>query len=401
MKIGFVCNTNNYPFALALAMRRQGADAVAIIDSLSPLHRPEFRFPAEDIGYGEWVIDLAPLRLWDAVFPTPRHRTAQRVLRGCDAIVATGVGIGLAAQLGKPLFAIAAGSDLDVMADEEHLRTLTMAAGGTLSERMSGLAKAWFLRRLAPWQQLGFSSAVGVEYTLPGLLPHGDALLDRFGVAPARRHAFMLVDLEKVKRRPLPQNRRLRVLGMARLQWVKPFPPGFTVLDDKANNNLLIGIAQYRQRRRAHLELRLPRKGQHVAQTERLVHELGLQDIVTWLPEMGQKEFSEEVAAADIVVDTLGEGTIGMGAREAMALGRPVIANGKPEIFAGHLGEPLPVAQARSPAEVAAQLEALDQREARQQLADRARAFAERYFSAERAAATILSLFDDELARRR
>jgi glycosyltransferase involved in cell wall biosynthesis len=80
-----------------------------------------------------------------------------------------------------------------------------------------------------------------------------------------------------------------------------------------------------------------------------------------------------------------------MAGLEAMATGRPLIANGRPEIVDSFLGEKLPICQATTPQEVSEQLQRLlrDQAE-RARLGRESRAFVETRLSSEQAARTCL-----------
>ena len=72
-----------------------------------------------------------------------------------------------------------------------------------------------------------------------------------------------------------------------------------------------------------------------------------------------QKEVWEQYQLSDICFDQFGSSFVAMSGLEAMATGRPVIANGRPEIFEPFVGAPSPLCQASTPAEVCSQLERL------------------------------------------
>jgi glycosyltransferase involved in cell wall biosynthesis len=129
------------------------------------------------------------------------------------------------------------------------------------------------------------------------------------------------------------------------------------------------------------------KKGRNVEETMRLVEEEGISDRVTWLGEMTQKGVLEEYAKADIVFDQLGNAVLGMGGVDAMATGRPVIANTRPEIMNRVFGAPLPICQASNPEEVCAQLMRLvPDPDERERVGRASREFAEEHFSPEGAA---------------
>jgi glycosyltransferase involved in cell wall biosynthesis len=89
---------------------------------------------------------------------------------------------------------------------------------------------------------------------------------------------------------------------------------------------------------------------------------------------------------------------VAMAGLDAMATGRPLIANARPEIGAEALDAPSPVCQARTPAEVAAQLQRLvfDAKE-RERVGNASRAYVERHFSAEGAARRLLERLEKAL----
>ena len=128
-----------------------------------------------------------------------------------------------------------------------------------------------------------------------------------------------------------------------------------------------------------------------MGETVRLVEEEGIASQVTWADEMTQQEVLKEYRSADIVFDQLGKGMISMGCLDAMATGRPVIANGRPGIVETLVGAPAPVCQAETPEEVCAQLLRLvPDRAERERVGFLSRRYVETYFSADRAAKTCL-----------
>ena len=117
----------------------------------------------------------------------------------------------------------------------------------------------------------------------------------------------------------------------------------------------------------------------------------GLAANVTWLEELDQITLYEEYKNADIVSEHFGKGSIGMGALDAMAVGRPVIANSSPEIFARALGEPPPICHATTAEEVRGQLVRLAvDRNLREAIGKQSRSYVEKYCTPERAARIVL-----------
>lgn len=395
MKIGFLGNTNNYPFALAAALRALGHEIVFVVDRAEALHRPESVDPTLRAAYGEWLHDVAPMRVRDAMLPTATNRRVRALLRDADALVLNGAGPSFWTALGKPAVVILTGSDLDLYGDARALRSVVTDAAGNAVVGLQRLLRYPFVARFGRLQRAGIAAALAVEYAFPGMLPHGDGLLRQLGVTHDRRRCYMLTDLAALQPRPAPDNRVLRLFSATRLTWVKPMPRGTSVLDAKGTDVMLRGIARWLAQSRRTIEVRIVKKGLHVAETLDYARSLRLDRHITWLEEMPLRALHEEFAAADIVLDHFGAGSIGVAARDALALARPVVANVKPEVFRKNLAEEIPVLQAASEEEIAAQLERLAADPAlRVQVGLAGRGFAERHFNPAAAARDVVATFE-------
>lgn len=398
MRVAFLGNANNYPLALACALRDLGHDVVFLVDQTTPLNRPESRHKTLRNSYCDWLHDVSPLRARDIVLPTVRHVRIKRLLRSADALVLNGYGPAFWPAVRKPAVVILTGSDLEIYANRSTL--LAFLA----SSRASGLAgvrdrvRHSFIARIAALQRAGISGAAAVEYSFPGMLPDGDTLLAELGIEAARRRCYFLTDLDLLRATPPPNNRVLRIFSATRLNWVQPMPAGSSALDAKGTDVMLRGVAQFRARTAIPFELRLVNKGLHIKESHAYAKVLGLEDCTTWLDEMPLQDIYAEFTAADVVLDHFGGGSIGVAARDAMAMGRPVIANAKPEIFRKYLRAEIPILQAASEEDLAAHLEALANDGAlRERLAVEGRKFAEAHFSPHAAARDVITTLGSAL----
>jgi len=160
---------------------------------------------------------------------------------------------------------------------------------------------------------------------------------------------------------------------------------------------MLEGLRMFIARSHRPVQIRLISMGADAEAAERYVEELGLAPYVFWHPQLTQAEFIDEMAQADVVLENFGrDGCIGMAGRDAIAMGIPVIASGRSDVFERALGELLPIYEALSPEEICARLEEVvsnDESVARK--AVQARAFAERWFSARRAAKCCVEAFEE------
>lgn len=395
MKIGFFGNTNNYPFMLALALRRLGHEVEFIVERSEPLHRPEFKYHDIPYPYPKWVHDLSVVRSRDLAYASRKRMNILRILRGCDAVILNGLGPSLSADVNRPAFVLLTGGDLDHFGDPKNIDYLIntyFRNSNALSSYLLRPLLRPMIQRLIGMQRTGIRGAVAVSYFARGLVQAGDRVLDDIGVADNRRAFILMTDVETIRNAPhLHKNMPVRIFCLARLNWKRPIPIGMIELDYKGSDIMIRGLGGFVRKTGIPLDIRLVRKGVHVRETERLVLEEGLASCVTWLDEMSPLDVLAEYRAADIIFDQLDNSIVGLGGLDAMATGRPLIANARPEITDRYVREPSPVCQARTPEEVCMQLERLvpDPQE-RERVGRLSRKYVERFFSSERAAQIVL-----------
>jgi glycosyltransferase involved in cell wall biosynthesis len=404
LKIGFLGNANNYPFMLARAMRKLGHDVEFIVSGNSPLDRPENRYPEYRSGYPKWLHEVEipnPLDWIGTDYQGQRQR-AGKILSGCDCIILNQLAPSLASSLKKPAIVLLTGTDLVIYGD---YRTATFQAEQVVSRtRMRRWARSQLtrlkFRTLIKRQRLGIRNAVCVSFFSRGVSIEGDTLLDGIGVTDDRRVYLMMTEVDLLAPTFPPEHLVTRVFCGFRHNWVRPVPRGSCEIDYKGSDIMVKGLGLFFRRTAAKLDLRLVRKGMHVKETAALIEQEGISDQATWLDELDQIAYLDECRQADIVFDQLGKSTFGMVTLDAMALGRPVIANGRPEIFGNNVEMNPPICQAASPEEVADQLERLvSSRDERLRIGKRSREFVERYFSPEHAAKVCLDRFTAALGK--
>lgn len=374
---------------IARALRRMGHEVLFIVNDRDRLHRPEFRYPDITYPYPEWIEEI--IMYPDVIYalPTPSRRRIVERLRSCDAVIVNCGAPAVIPMVGRPAIAVLTGTDLQVFAD---YRTLAQAT--KVNKRPSFLwsgIKHLLYRRLIPQQRAGIAAAVAVNYLAKGLFPEDDDLLEQIGITDDRRLTFMMTDFELIQQQPPPRNAITRVLCATRLTWKQPKPPGSFDMDFKGSDIMIRGLAQFWRETDLPLDVCIVKKGLHVAETLALAEAEGIAHRITWLEEMTQREVQKEIGMADIVIEQLGQAVVGMVGLDAMATGRPVIANCRPEIFEPLIGEPSPICQARTPVDVCAQLLRLaaDPQE-RARVGERSREYVWKHFSAQRAASLCL-----------
>lgn len=402
MKIGFLGNANNGSFMVARQIRKLGHEVVFIVDSNSALNRPEGRYREVTLPYPDWIVDCSPMDIWGVDRSSMRIDRAIKLLRGCDAVVLNEFALALGGRIGRPLFALLTGTDIEVLADLRY----PAFASGYVSGPFTDLflhPRTWVARqrrrvfkhrlvRLVRAQRDAIRDASGFHYFPKGMLPNAERLFSEIGVDDSRRVFSLPAEIERYAYAPYPNNTKLRLFNVSRLQWRARSNAFGSELDNKGSDVLIRGLGLLVREDLIPIEVRLVRKGVDLEATQQLIDQEGISACVTWLDPMDQNALYDEYMNADIVSDHFGRGSIGMGAIDAMAVGRPVLANGSPAIFAAALGKAPPICHATTPEEVRDQLFRLSiDRGLRESIGKQSREYVEEYCDPMLVARSILS----------
>lgn len=382
MKVGFFGNTNNYQLLLAEAMRRRGHEVLFVLHRKESLHRPESRDPQAYGRLPAWMLDASDCSEWDFITLQPATGPVLDQLATCDALVVNDLGPSLLPLLDRPAITFLTGSDLSYYC---RLDLPDLRLGGSGSEYRASAAGRAHRRQLEDFverQRQGLEQSAGVNWALPGLFPEQDQLLASCGVPRERVFNLQMADLDRIAVTEPPDNEVLRVFCGSRLTWKLPVEQGRSPLDYKGTDVLIRGVREFWRSTGRRVELCLVRKGLHVAEAEALAAEEGIADQVVWLDEMPLQDLWQQFQRSDVVAEQLGPGIISMVALDAMACGRPVIGNARPEVPTIWTSPGSPVCQAATPLEVCDWLRRLAGDPAlRRRLAREGRAFVEQYFS--------------------
>lgn len=391
LSIAIFGNTNNYPLLLAQGLRELGHSVRLMLNRKELLHRPEARYPEWVTAYPDWVVDCSNLSDDDIAFETPAIEHAiHHLTHKVDLVILNDVGPALAGYLKTPHAVVLTGSDLAYYANFESIEMRTRMWDPEFKRCLQGRR---YLRRMADLvarQRDGILGAEVVCYGQRGLVPSGDRILDSIGVRDERRLMLHFSNTIDLKAHPVAENDKLVILCGSRLVFRPHDNPALSAMDFKGTDILLKGFALYCHQG-GNGELRLPRKGQDLQAAVDLIAGLAIAERVRWLDEMPLVRFYDEMVAADVVCDQFGSSFPGMVTTDAYALGRPVMAKLRPEIFSRRFPEPLPGFNAETPEQIADHLMTMEKN--RNVLADmgrKSRAYAEAYLSPEGMAKQLL-----------
>ncbi len=362
MKIGFLGNTNNYPFIIASQMRAMGSEVVLFVDAPANewLNRPEQYTNEIAYPYPSWIKEKLSLRKsLNTHFPNIFEKDVIKELNTCDAVILNDYGHRFKNYIKPsiPSISMFSGSDLEMMTDYDKAMNVRLT-----SPKLKMIPI--FLRKMyARFSVNQLRSAVAkaslISYFPEGLVPEGDALLKEiFGDKPFKRFSHLHVVTEGYKYHLPIGNPVFRIFSFTRFMWKTPFPPGRSIFENKGNDIMIKGIALFLKNYDKPLDIHLIEKGLHINESKALIDELGLSHLVTWHKEMPFKELQSYIIQADVVFEQLGTHFIS-GGFYAMLLGRPLIGNARPEIFDSIAGEPTPVCHATTPEEVCQWLQKL------------------------------------------
>lgn len=394
MKIGFLGNTNNYPFMLAMGLKKLGHEVQFVVTSKDMLHRPEAMDEAFVETYPDWMLDVAPYKFMIYPLLFWKRRKIVNHFKDCDFLVLNCEGPAHLHLIDKPAFIAITGSDLSWLAD---YKTVDLVKKGITRfprffvKFVYGLIYKHFIR----WQRDGFRQAFAVNYFPPGVLPAGEELLKELGITADQRSSFMLSNTLYLKREPDPKNETVTLFSGTRISYDADPDSPLDALDNKRSDVMIKGAAMFIKETGIPLKIGLVKKGPNVGDLIKLIEDEGITEHVDWADQMPLTDLWQRMRAADIVVEQLGDSIISMAGLDAMALGRPVIGNHRPEILNDLHDVESPVCQAKTPEEVCAQLKRLvPDAKKRSKIGDASRAYVEAVFSAQHAVKIILSQYE-------
>lgn len=395
LSIAIFGNTNNYPLLLAQGLRALGHNARLVINRKEILHRPEARYPEWKGAYPDWIFDCSDVTDDDIAYQTPAiDQAVHHLTHNVDLVILNDTGPALAGHLRSPHVVVLTGSDLAYYASFESLQMRTSMWDPEFKRSLQGRRYLSHFADFVARQRDGILGAEIICYGQRGLIPAGDQLLDEIGVQDQRRLMLYFSNTIDLQSTPPPQNPRLTILCGSRVVYRPKQHPELGEIDFKGTDVLIKGFALYVKNGGQGI-LRLPRKGQDLNEAILLIDRLGISENIDWIDELPLSSFYHEMAAADLVCDQFATSFPGMVTTDAYALGRPVIANFRNEIFEQLFPAPLPGFHADSPEQIFEHLSRLEiDRNLVSTMGKHSRIYAEQFLSPKKMAEQLIACME-------
>ena len=354
MKIVFLGNMNNLPYYIAKGLKEKGFDISFIVDAEKNflLDRPESWDNTITGNYPNWIIEKplsTTMRTFKFAFPQLSFKKRIQYLNGFDVIVLNGNWISLGGFLRKEkcIINIFAGYDLDVLADFKQINNFHYSlrhSGGFINKIIPFFMADRLFKRLIHFQQEGIRRAGLVNYYATGINPDSDKLLNEIKAGQVfNRLELRGFDCDKFSyKEPRHEKKQFVILNITRFFYLN------NRNSNKRNDIMIKGIGNFLKANKINageVEIIFFNKGEDLAAAKLLCDEHGLTPFIKWKPQVSVEELNNYFEYCDVAFDQLGVQWIGAGLF-SMLTGKPLIANGRPEVFEKITNEKSPVCQA-------------------------------------------------------
>lgn len=352
---------NNLPFYFASEFKARGYDVTFITDAppQNLLDRPESWKTELKNAYPEWIKEMIlpdNFKAFKFCAPLIYLNKYIRLVNQYDIIFLNGFWISLAKYVKpeKQVVAIFAGYDLDILADYNSTGYLTNGfyeASSSLARKIvpKQLVKKLF-KKVITQQRQGIRKASIVNYYPSGINPASDKLLNDIKTGQQfHRLELRGFDCDNFPyKEPDTANKKFTILNITRFFYQNERN------DNKRNDIMIRGIGLFLKQNNvtpADVEIIFFEKGDDVMDAKKLCDENGLASFTNWQKPIAAEELNNYFARCHVAFDQLGNQWVGAGLF-SMLTGRPLIANGRPDVFEKLTNEKSPICQATNEAEV-------------------------------------------------
>lgn len=359
-KIVFLGNMNNFPYEYAREFVKRGLHVTFIVeaDKNNMLDRPESLDKRLKNNYPDWIQEqVFDISLKAFKFSLPRIFLKKYIdlVNRFDIIILNGFWLSIAKfiQPHKKTVALIAGYELDILANKKSINYLV----SDFYRKTTGLKKfiphflARFLfNRLVDAQRAGIKRIDIVDNGPAGVNPDSDQLLQQIKA----EKPFKLIETRGFDCTKFPYlapdagKEKFTILNITRFFYLNKRH------DNKRNDLMIKGIGNFIRLNNIstdQLEILFFEKGEDIDDAKKLCDENGLTPFIAWQKETDVEGLNRYFAVCDVAFDQLGVHWVGAGLFSMLA-GRPLIANGRPDIYEKITNVKSPVCQATSAEEV-------------------------------------------------
>lgn len=349
---------NNMCYMFAREMHKQGDDVTLWINAPADykLDRPE-AFDADlKYPYPDWIVEMTPKERINVThlpfLPFIAHRYL-KMIKQYDVIILNGNYTSLAKYVpaDKTIIGLFAGDDLDVYCNPSRAKYLAshITKKNVFFKPLYPIL--YSIARFIIWERRqGVKKMAGINYYPIGIDPITDNMLsDLMTGKNYKRLNLRGIPFDSAEYSDVELKSRFSILNFTRFTYANP-SKSFS----KRSDIMIKGIASFinaNNIKEEDVDIIFFEKGEDVELAKELIKKLNIEKYVTWEKTVSQNELHDYIRKSDVTFDQLGEHWVGYGI-VSMAIGRPLIANGRPEVFEKITNEVSPICQAKTPEEV-------------------------------------------------
>ncbi len=355
MKICFLGNMNNFSFGIAKEFHKRNYQVTQFID-VPPnnlLDRPESLDKSLTGNYPDWIVNLN-LDIYDTkttfylLFPSIFFKSLIKKINRYDVVFINGNWLKLAKYIDQDKFVIGLLAGTEVYEADERRKPMLISNAsqkGGVQKIIPRFIYAQIYGRIIQLYKDGLKRLNLVNYYLPEINPEGDAVIDdikkgqKYSRVIVRGFDTSLFDYIE----PDIQRQTFVILNITRFCFTQ------NINDNKRNDIMIRGIAKFVRKNNivSNLKIVFFEKGIDLELAKKMCNDLDITKFITWSPIVSMEKLKNYFGECDVAFDQLGEQWIGAGLF-SMLTGRPLIANGRGDIYEKYLGEKFPVCQAKN-----------------------------------------------------
>lgn len=302
MKINMYGGALTISYSMAKFLRRKGQDVTLFMDKelSDKSYAPEWEDEELKSGYPEWI-KITDAKFAGALCGDKKARAFQHMLEDCDVLHLHAEACLWANLISKAFLYQSHGYDLDQLPFKR----------GSIKQLIISLFMRSSIRKA--------SRVVAI--------PAERVFLKRLGVEDRQIYLPFPMDMDKYSRTAdgllragilSDHGAELIFFHPTRHEW-KDNP----TTNNKGNDKVLRAFACYTKKSPDKAVLILINKGRDLAESKKLIDDLGIRDQVIWLDAMPKNRLIDYYNASDIVLDQFNLGGFGQVFMESMACGRP------------------------------------------------------------------------------